>query len=98
MRDTGFDPHLSQKRLPLLINEKNFTFSIYPNPAYTQLYVKTEGSDNVISIYNLQGVVVKQVYLQTTLATISISDLSSALFIIEVSSNKGKSYQKLLVR
>jgi len=91
-------PILSQKKLPLLISENNSSFSIYPNPAHTQLYVKAEGSDNLISIYNLQGVVVKQVYLQTTLAIISISDLSSALYIIEVSNKKGKSYQKLLVR
>ena len=91
-------PILSQKTLPSIISEKNSTFSIYPNPAYTQLYVKTEESDNLISIYNLQGVLVKQVYLQTTLAAISISDLSSALYIIEVSNKKGKSYQKLLVR
>ena len=91
-------PILSQKTLPSIISEKSSTFSIYPNPAHTQLYVNSEGNGSLLSIYNIQGVVVKQVYLKTTLATISISDLSSALYIIEVSSRKGKSYQKLLVK
>ena len=91
-------PILSQKTLPSIISEKSSTFSIYPNPAHTQLYVNSEGNGNLLSIYNIQGVVVKQVYLQTTLVTISISDLSSALYIIEVSNKNGKSYQKLLVK
>ena len=91
-------PILSQKTLPSKINEKKSTFSIYPNPTNNQLYIDSEGNGALLSIYNMQGIVVKQVYLQTILETISISDLSSAVYIIEVSTKKGKAYQKLLIQ
>ena len=91
-------PILSQKTLPLIVNEKKPIFSIYPNPVHSQLYVKTEGEGYLLSIYNIQGDLIKQVYLKNRLETISISNFSPSIYIVELSSKEGKSYQKLFVR
>ena len=91
-------PILSQKTLPLIVNEKKPIFSIYPNPVHSQLYVESEGEGCSLSIYNIQGSIVKQVCLKNRLVTIPVSNLSPSLYIIELSSREGKSYQKLLVR
>jgi hypothetical protein len=91
-------PVVSQKTLPTSINEASPSFSIYPNPAHSQLYIKTNDNSNRLTMYNMQGVIVKQVHLQNTLTSISIADLSPALYIIKVETKKGSSHQKLLIK
>ena len=91
-------PVVSQKTLPTSINEAIPSFSIYPNPAHSQLYIKTNDNSNRLTMYNMQGVIVKQVQLQNTLTSISIADLSPALYIIKVETKKGSSHQKLLIK
>ena len=91
-------PILSQKKLPLLISEKNSSFSIYPNPARIQLHVKTEGSDNLISIYNLQGILVKQLYVLDTESKINITDLAIGMYVIEVKNKRDRSFQKFIIK
>jgi hypothetical protein len=91
-------PVVSQKTLPTSINEASSSFSIYPNPAHSQLYIKTNDNSNRLTMYNMQGVIVKQVHLQNTLTSISIADLSPALYIIKVETKKGSSHQKLLIK
>ena len=90
-------PILSQKKLPLLISEKNSSFSIYPNPARIQLHVKTEGSNNLISIYNLQGILVKQLYVVDTESRIDITDLAIGMYVIEVKNKEHRSFQKFII-
>ena len=91
-------PIVSQKTLPTSINEASPSFSIYPNPAHSQLYIKTNDNSNRLTMYNMQGVIVKQVHLQNTLTSISIADLSPALYIIKVETKTGSSHQKLLIK
>ena len=91
-------PILSQKKLPLLISEKNSSFSIYPNPARIQLHVKTEGSNNLISIYNLQGILVKQLYVLDTESKINITDLAIGMYVIEVKNKRDRSFQKFIIK
>jgi len=91
-------PIVSQKTLPTSINEASPSFSIYPNPAHSQLYIKTNDNSNRLTMYNMQGVIVKQVHLQNTLTSISIADLSPALYIIKVETKIGSSHQKLLIK
>ena len=90
-------PIVSQKPLPLVTSESNHNFTLYPNPANSNIFINTNCNNNRVSFYTLQGVLVKQVYIRDNMNNISISDLPAALYIVELENNFSKKYEKLLV-
>ena len=91
-------PLISLNNITLEVNENNNAFKVFPNPAENELFVEIKGNKNIISIYNLQGVLVKQMTSTSALTKINICDLSSSIYIIEVSNLTSRNYQKIIVK
>lgn len=91
-------PFISLNNIILDVNENNNAFKVFPNPAENELFVETKGNENIISIYNLQGVLVKQITSTPALTKINVEGLSPALYIIEVLNNKGSNYKKIIIK
>jgi len=87
------------------INEKNFdaTFSIFPNPAKDAFNVDLSNANNnngVIEIYNTAGALVKTVDLGNAgiiRQNVSISGLSSGIYIVKTTLGSRTSSRKLIV-
>lgn len=64
-------------------SNQNSTFSIYPNPATTQLFIQTNGVEiEQINIYNTTGSLVRQTKTQTN--SIDISELANGVYVAEI--------------
>ena len=76
------------------VNENNMV-TIYPNPVGNELNIRGEGIEiGNVAIYNLHGA---KVYEQTYASeTINTSGLSSGLYILSVTSDKGTSQFKIV--
>jgi hypothetical protein len=89
----------STDQWPGALNVKNNTLNdvtLYPNPANDILTVKSPfGSD--VTIYNVLGASVKSVKKVDALFKMSISDLSSGLYIVRVTNNN-KVFQSKLIK
>ena len=71
--------------------------SIYPNPATKQLTIQSASKIKSIKIYNLFGRLIKTVFSNNTLSqTINIENLTSGLYIVNVTSEKGNSKLKFI--
>ena len=80
------------------VNETRYNFLIYPNPAKDELTLVTGSTNNLISIYNLQGILVKQLYVSNAESKINITDLSIGMYVIEVNNNGNSSFQKFIIK
>ena len=80
------------------MNETSYNFLIYPNPAKEELTIISSAANNLISIYNLQGILVKQLYVSNAESKINITDLSSGMYVIEVNNNGNSSFQKFIIK
>ena len=72
-------------------------FKIYPNPTNHELNILLNTIDNLISIYNLQGNLVKQSFFLASNCKINITDLSSGMYVVEVRNNTGSNFQKFII-
>jgi len=79
------------------INEIQYSFIIYPNPVKEQLNIRASTCNNLISIYNLQGRLVKQVFTQDEECEINVTDFSVGMYIVEVKSEENRSFQKIII-
>lgn len=87
------------------LNDKNFdaTFQIFPNPAKDAFNVNltnTSGETGVVYIYNAVGQLVKRVELGNNSVlsqNISLSDLTSGIYIVKTSLGEKSSSRKLVV-
>ncbi len=63
--------------------------TIYPNPASSILNIENKSNESVaaISIYNLNGALVKEVKSSTSLQSISVSDLQSGIYFVKIQMN-----------
>jgi hypothetical protein len=87
---------IDQVNATLSLNEnKLFSLSIYPNPAKTQFTIQLDPSVQLekVSIYNTLG----QVVLTSEEHIVNTSTLSSGSYIVEITTNKGKSSKKLII-
>ena len=91
-------PVVSENPLSLSLNVFYSDFKIYPNPVKSVLFIETVEAENVISIYNLQGVLLKSITSNTTLTKINVIDLSSAIYIVKVANSNSINYQKIIVK
>lgn len=64
---------------------------IYPNPAYDNVFVETEGNINEITIYNLYGQQTTVNRQQTTSSglIINVEHLNPGIYIVKINTNKG---------
>ena len=91
-------PVVSENPLSLSLNVFYSDFKIYPNPVKSVLFIETVEAENVISIYNLQGVLLKSITSNKTLTKINVIDLSSAIYIVKVANSNSINYQKIIVK
>ena len=75
-----------------------YNFLIYPNPAKEELTIISSTANNLISIYNLQGILVKQLYVSEAESKINITDLAIGMYVIEVKNNGNSSFQKFIIK
>ena len=75
-----------------------YNFLILPNPAKEDLTIISSTSNNLVSIYNLQGVLVKQLYISAAESKINITDLAIGMYIIEVKNKAHRSFQKFIIK
>jgi len=80
------------------VNETRHNFLIYPNPAKEELTIISSTTNNLISIYNLQGILVKQLYVSNAESKINITDLSIGMYVIEVNNNGNSNFQKFIIK
>jgi hypothetical protein len=85
---------------PIILSSEEIVddFKLYPNPAKSELFIETNKPENVISIYNIQGVLIKRITSNTTLNRFNIDNLASAIYIVEVENSENRSYQKIIVK
>jgi len=91
-------PLISLNNIILDVNENNNLFKVFPNPAENMLFVETKDNENLISIYNLQGVLVKQITSTANLTKINVEGLSPALYLVEILNNKDSNYTKIIIK
>ncbi len=80
-----------------LAEVSNSAFRIYPNPASSQLYVKSETNAQV-SIIDLTGRVVKEIETIDEITTIDINDVNEGVYFIMIQDEKNRIVEKLVVR
>ena len=91
-------PIVSMDKIFLALDEiKMDNFKLYPNPANQELNILLSTIDNIISIYNLQGKLVKQSFVSTNNCKLNITDLSSGMYVVEVKNNKGRNFRKFII-
>ena len=73
-------------------------FKSYPSPVVSELYIETTEDRNSIFIYSLQGVLLKQIIINTTNTKIDVNDLSSGVYILELLNQKGKFQKKIIIK
>ena len=72
-------------------------FGIYPNPASSQLFVKSETNAQV-SIIDLTGRVVKEIETTDEITTIDINDVNEGVYFIMIQDENNRIVEKLVVR
>lgn len=66
----------------------DYSITVYPNPAKDQLFIKIDKTKNAVAtIYSITGQLVKQQPLQTSQNTISIPDLPSGTYLLNITEN-----------
>ena len=80
------------------VNETSNDFLIYPNPAKEELTIISSTANNLISIYNLQGILVKQLYVSEAESKINIADLVIGMHVIEIKNKANRIFQKFIVK
>mgnify|MGYP001164002110 CR=1 FL=1 len=88
-------PVVSEKKLLSNLEEFSFIPSIYPNPAHESLFIKSNNSNSLITIYNTQGRLINHFKINNFLEEISVANLSPGMYIIAISNGKYQSYHKV---
>jgi hypothetical protein len=81
-----------------LLKEINIdnTCNIYPNPAKDKLYIVSKIKINDIEIYDLRGIKLKTIPINSYEKNIDISEFSIGNYIVKINTIKGTSMKKLL--
>ncbi len=78
----------------LSVNENSFLeIVVYPNPTQNTLNISTQESIKSITVYNIQGSIVKEI---SGLKSIDVTSLSAGLYFVEVYTDTGRSVQKFI--
>lgn len=71
----------------------NVEFSLYPNITDGKMWVTTSTDVNNMSIYNMQGAVIRT-YSNTN--EVDVSDISAGMYFMEINTDEGKGIQKFM--
>lgn len=74
------------------------SFEVYPNPATSVVYVKSNGSAAQVSIIDLTGRCVKVVETTDNVTTISTDDINKGVYFIMIQQDDNKVVEKLIVK
>ena len=74
-----------------------FSFEMYPNPVSSKLYVESLSEHFQVSIFNAQGVLVRQYYYSNSKNEINISALSNGIYFIKIEDDYHSQVQKLII-
>jgi hypothetical protein len=89
--------------VPLNVGMKDvtgtFKLEVYPNPANNEVNIKTDlsGKSYQVGIYDIVG---KEVYSSTATAgnhTVDVSNLSTGLYTVKITTEKGQTARKLVI-
>jgi hypothetical protein len=78
------------------INQDNI--SIAPNPASSEISIKSEEMFSQITIYSTQGNIVYTEQLNANESTISINELNEGLYIVQIRLSNGKTINKRIIK
>lgn len=80
------------------LDKNNIQLSVYPNPAYDNLYITSSENITDITIYNMLGQKVKQTEVKSNESIIDVSNLNSGTYFIIVNSTTGSNTQKIIIK
>jgi hypothetical protein len=89
-------PILSMNQIVSNIPNKNNIYSVYPNPATHNLFIESTANSNLISIYTLNGVLIRKFKYNLNIIQIDVNDLAAGAYILKISNDSGVNYQKIL--
>ncbi len=72
------------------------SFNIYPNPTNNVLNITTPNGNYTINIFNLQGQIVQKIKSVTGSKTIDLSNLSTGIYILKLTSQKASKTFKVI--
>ena len=90
-------PIVSMEQLISTVVDVKPSCRVYPNPTSEIIIIESKTDKNHISIYNIQGVLLKEMYSEGFITSINITDLSPAVYFIEVLNKEDKQYQKFII-
>ncbi len=70
---------------------------IYPNPAKEQVFIQADTNIEKVTIFDLLGKTIKSTWLNGNSATIDISEISSGLYLIEITDGSSRNVSKLII-
>ena len=91
-------PILSMNQIVSNIPNKNNTYSVYPNPATHNLFIESTDNSNLISIYTLNGILIRKFKYNLNIIQIDVNDIASGAYILKISNDSGVNYQKILIQ
>ncbi|MDR1724113.1 MAG: putative Ig domain-containing protein [Tannerella sp.] len=91
MSITVNDPTVSNE---IITSEKALKITAYPNPVVKDLFIKSDAVINKVEIYSLSGLLLQQNGNVTN--RISVSKLSSGIYILRVYTEKGVSVSRIV--
>ena len=91
-------PILSMNQIVSNIPNKNNTYSVYPNPASHNLFIESTDNSNLISIYTLNGILIRKFKYNLNIIQIDVNDIASGAYILKISNDSGVNYQKILIQ
>ncbi len=91
-------PVLSWEKIVSEISNVNIKLKVYPNPVSSEIFIETSSFDNVISIYSIQGKLIRNVTINSNKTKINIDDLSTGVYFLEIFDKKNRKFQKIIVK
>ncbi len=91
-------PILSMNQIVSNIPNLNNIFSVYPNPAKDNFFIESSANSNLISLYTLNGILIRKFKSNLNLTQIDVDDLERGVYILEISNDSGVNYQKILIQ
>jgi len=81
-----------------LMDVNRISFGMYPNPAHDWITFTCSEKMNTIECFDLSGKQLNRIEVnQSTQATLAVQHLKPGIYLIKVSTDKGNSYQKLVI-
>jgi uncharacterized repeat protein (TIGR01451 family) len=74
------------------------TIQLYPNPSDNQIFVRSENNIEQVSLYDLNGMLMRTVSPNAKNTSINVSDLKSGIYIATVQTNQSIVTKRLIVR